>query len=465
MPNFESPVDANRDNTYEVSVVATASDGRASKRDVIITVTNVNEDGVVTLSGVQPRIGVPITATLSDPDGDISNVTWLWSTDLQPLLMRNDAKKATYTPVVADAGAILTATATYTDGHGPGKTANMPSENAVVVDNRNRAPEFPDLDMETEGRQTDQTREVEENTAAGGPIGALVTANDPNTGAILTYTLGGPDAASFDINVGTGQLMTKGALNREAKDTYTVTVTATDSYGLNDTITVTIMVTNVVEGPEVTGPAAASYDENGTGTVETYTATDDEDDKTGTALKWSVTGTDMEYFNIAGGVLTFKSSPNYESGKDGGSTLEANTYSVNVVVADSDSGNADDATQAVTVTVNNVDEAGTITLSTLQPVEGVLMTASLTDIDDVTTNTVMWKWAKSRSRTCDFTDVVVTDAMYTPDTVGMYVCAMATYTDGQGSNKTKDATSAYGALELRSTNMKPLSSRTPTARQ
>ena len=62
--------------------------------------------------------------------------------------------------------------------------------------------------------------------------------------AILTYTLGGPDAASFGINVGTGQLMTKGALNREAKDTYTVTVTAADSYGLSATITVTIMVTN-----------------------------------------------------------------------------------------------------------------------------------------------------------------------------------------------------------------------------
>ena len=55
----------------------------------------------------------------------------------------------------------------------------------------------------------------------------------------------------------------------------------------------------------------------------------------------------------------------------------------------------------------------------------------------------MWKWAKSRSRTCDFTNVVVTPEMYIPDTVGMYVCAMATYNDGQGTNKTKDATSAY----------------------
>ena len=84
--------------------------------------------------------------------------------------------------------------------------------------------------------------------------------------------------------------MTKGALNREVKDSYTVTVTATDSYGLSAATRVTIMVTNVVEAPEVSGPATASYDENGTGPVATYTATDDEDDKTGTALTWSLGG-------------------------------------------------------------------------------------------------------------------------------------------------------------------------------
>ena len=119
-------------------------------------------------------------------------------------------------------------------------------------------------------------------------------ATDPNSGGdtldTLTYTLGGADAASFNIVAASGQLQTKSALNREVKDTYTVTVKATDSYGLSATITVTIMVTNLVENPQVTGPATASYDENGMGPVATYTATDDEDDKTGTALNWSLTG-------------------------------------------------------------------------------------------------------------------------------------------------------------------------------
>ena len=50
--------------------------------------------------------------------------------------------------------------------------------------------------------------------------------------------------------------MAKGMLNRETKDTYTVTVTATDSYQESATITVTITVANDGrEDPEVSGDA------------------------------------------------------------------------------------------------------------------------------------------------------------------------------------------------------------------
>ena len=121
-PNFESPGDANGDNAYEVSVVATDGDAQTSRRDVTVTVTNMNEDGVVTLSTVQPRVGVPITASLTDPDGDISDLTWLWTKNTG-ILDEDDAKKATYTPVMADVGEMLIATASYTDGQGSGQTA------------------------------------------------------------------------------------------------------------------------------------------------------------------------------------------------------------------------------------------------------------------------------------------------------------------------------------------------------
>ena len=55
--------------------------------------------------------------------------------------------------------------------------------------------------------------------------------------------------ASFGIGRGTGQLMTKAELNREAKDTYMVTVTATDPQGLSDSVDVAIKVTDVDEAP------------------------------------------------------------------------------------------------------------------------------------------------------------------------------------------------------------------------
>ena len=58
------------------------------------------------------------------------------------------------------------------------------------------------------------TREVPENTEAGGNIGAPVTANDPDSDT-LTYTLGGTDANFFDIDTSTGQLQTKAALDHE----------------------------------------------------------------------------------------------------------------------------------------------------------------------------------------------------------------------------------------------------------
>ena len=141
-----------------------------------------------------------------------------------------------YTPVAADEDNYLRATVSYTDGDGPGKSANAVTDNpvAVVAVIENTAPEFPASET--------GARSVSENAAAGTDIGAPVAAED-TAGDTLTYTLGGVDAASFDIVAATGQLQTKAALDSATKSSYTVTVTATDTGDLNDTITVTITVT------------------------------------------------------------------------------------------------------------------------------------------------------------------------------------------------------------------------------
>ena len=93
------------------------------------------------------------------------------------------------------------------------------------------------------------TRSVAENTGAGMDIGAAVSATDAD-GDPLTYTLAGPDAASFAIVGTSGQLQTSAALDHEAKSSYAVTVTADDGKGGSDTIAVTITVTNAKEPPD-----------------------------------------------------------------------------------------------------------------------------------------------------------------------------------------------------------------------
>ena len=103
------------------------------------------------------------------------------------------------------------------------------------------------------------SRSVPENTPPGVNIGAPISATDADetgTNAIefgntLTYKLGGDDAASFDIDSSTGQLITKAPLNTEGKDSYSVTVTVDDGETRVNAITqtVTISVTDQDEPP------------------------------------------------------------------------------------------------------------------------------------------------------------------------------------------------------------------------
>ena len=124
----------------------------------------------------------------------------------------------------------------------------------IMVNDMDEVPEImraPDANVAPEFASATTSRTVAENTAAGEDIGNPVAANDAN-GDALTYALGGTDAASFDIDSATGQLMTLAALDYETKATYSVTVTASDSGGLSDSIDVTITVTNEDEMGRVT---------------------------------------------------------------------------------------------------------------------------------------------------------------------------------------------------------------------
>ena len=154
-----------------------------------------------------------------------------------------------------------------------------------------------------------------------------------------------------------------------------------------------------------------TYDENGTGPVATFTATDPDGD----AIEWTLGGEDAEDFTIGGGVLAFKKSPNYEDPAEDTN----NSYEVTI--------KATGGEHDVVVMVANVDEAGSVSLSDLQPQVGSSVSATLNDPDGDTTRT-RWQWSRSADK-AEWTQIEgARSSGYTPVAAddGMYLRAMAT---------------------------------------
>ena len=127
-PNYEAPVDADKNNVYKVTVGFADADGNRGEQEVEVKVGNVDEDGTVTFSAVQPRVGVLLTARLTDIDGGVSNVTWQWyNDDISEFSVIEGATSDTYKPTsddAADNGVTLQVRATYTDAQGLDKMSD-----------------------------------------------------------------------------------------------------------------------------------------------------------------------------------------------------------------------------------------------------------------------------------------------------------------------------------------------------
>ncbi len=471
-PNYEMPADANGDNVYMVIVVATdagvdSKNKMTAERTVVVTVTNVEEDGTVTLTSLQPKVGIPLTASVTDLDGGVKDVTWQWydgtivENDLTSTAIA-DATSDTYTPVSGDVGDNLSVRAMYTDGQGS-DSASLAVTNAVVVNTANVAPKFPDTES--------GIRKVAEGTAAGTDINdaagdtdadpvAATDANPADTN--LTYTLGGADMVSFDIVRTSGQLRTKAKLDYETKKSYMVTVTVADPNGASASIDVTIMVTNEDEPPVIAGDdITKDYPEKGTAQVARFTADDPED----RMIYWSLpttaptplptgfagadfTNSDAADFSInSDGVLSFNFPPDYEMPMGGGTGGTSNTYNV-VVAASDDPPGAGTAIMVgykkVTVNVTNVQETETITLSVHQGQVGVSVTATYNDLDNERAANgdpaLTWTWYLGGSPISGAggtgTDLT---SSYVPENSGSHKVE-ASYTRTDGSAKTVSKT-------------------------
>ena len=185
----------------------------------------------------------------------------------------------------------------------------------------NNPPVFPD--------GTSATRSVSATASAGTSIGLPVAATDADSGDTLTYSLEGRDAASFDINTSSGQLLTRSGVTLIARETYTVTVAADDGTDISK-ITVAIEATAAPPNNPPVFSEGASATRNvsrsapaGTSIGQPVTATDSDP---GTTLNYTLEGADATSFDINasnGQLLTVA-----------GVTLDRNSYTVTVVASD-----------------------------------------------------------------------------------------------------------------------------------
>ena len=350
---FASPPDyENGGGRYQVTL--TANDGaKEATLDVTVNVANVEEAGTLALGARRGVFNVPLVATLEDPDV-VATQTWKWqrSTSLTSGWMDiANADSNSYTPGADDRDNYLRASVTYTDGTGPDETTltadtELPTRNNAST---NQPPTPPD--------PLPQVADVPEDAPAGRNV-VLVVFTDPEGEQELTYSLSGSD--EFAIGSSSGLIVVgSGELNYEVTRSYSVTVSAADSFGAAGMVTLTIGISDVDEPPGITLASAAgsdvtvdgsavSVEENHTSDLVNVTATDPESTHTDYTLLLG--GTHSTSFTLNTGVLSFTNPPDHEAREVYNLTLTASNAS-------------ESSTLDVTVTVGDVNEPPEITLA------------------------------------------------------------------------------------------------------
>jgi VCBS repeat-containing protein len=340
-PDFEAP--AHTDNQYHLTIQA--SDGtNATAQAITVTVTNVNDakPGFTSADAFELDENATSVGTVSATDADSANLTYLITggADASLFALNQSTGALTFNappdfeaPTHLDNQYHLTLQAS--DG-----INTTPQSITVTVKNVNDAkPVFSSANAFN----------LQENTTSVG----TVVASDADT-VNLTYTItGGTDAGYFSLDPITGALVFNAAPDFEApahtNNQYQLTVQASD--GTNNTAqTITVTVNNVNDvSPEFTSATTFNLNENTTN-VGTVTASDADSAN----LTYLITGgPDAALFSLdpATGTLAFIAAPDFEVPANAN-----NQYQLTVQASDGTNSTA----QAITVTVNNVNDVAPV---------------------------------------------------------------------------------------------------------
>ena len=354
-PDFESLADADKNNTYELTVVAADPERNSDRVDFTITVTDVNEGPVISVEGSETKIvpeNTPDTRVLADytatdPEDTTANI-FRWSTagrdggdfvisDLGELRFRSSPDYER--PADSDRDNVYEVTVRAYDGRVYGA-----HDVTVTVTQVNEAPVI------TTKSRTEFT--LRENFTA---VLYTYRATDQDEDDAVTWSVEGDDGGDFAIYNGILNFRLlpdlENPADADADNVYEITVVAEDRAGLRDTVDAVITITDQSEGPVIAGTASYTVAENYdiAQVLGSYTATDAKDNRP-VFPRWSLSGRDGGDFTInENGALTFRNIPDYDRPAD---SNRDNVYEVTVRGHDSQAyGNLE-----VTVTVTPVNE-------------------------------------------------------------------------------------------------------------
>ena len=177
--------------------------------EVTITVVDLDEAGTVTLTGTPAQLREELTAALHDDDGRPSGITWQWARSGITWTDIDMATSERYTPGTDDWKKYLRATATYTDGHGSGKSASQTT--VRVQDPPKVTLHLSPSSINEDGGQSTVTARL----ASASP-------------AVTTVTVSAP---AGDVTLSNNRTLTIAAGKTESTGTGTVTLTAVDNDG------------------------------------------------------------------------------------------------------------------------------------------------------------------------------------------------------------------------------------------
>ena len=393
-------LDFETDDTYSVTITVSDSKGGSATITVTINVINVDET---------PANNDPVftedsntTRSIAENTGsgvDIGSAVTATDADNDTLTYKLEGTNASSFSIDSSSGQLQTsATLDYESKPSYSVIVTVSDENGgsdsitvtINVTNVNDAPAF------TNGTST--ARSIAENAPAGINIGTAVAATDDD-GDTLTYTLGVTDAASFDIESTTGQLKTKATLDFETKDSYTVSVSVSDSKGGTDSITVTINVTDLDETPSNNPPVFTAGDdpitravaENlpaGTDVGNAVAATDADE----STLAYLLSGDDASAFSIdSEGQLKTSAPLNHEVKSSYTVTITVSdgnlTDAINVMISVTDANDAPVFNKELPTTVSIAENTAAANIGdafTATDEDGDTLTYSLQTLTDVT---------------------------------------------------------------------------------